>query len=81
MRGVQDRMWNSERFIVFQTGILQQTCHVTTPQAIRRRIDKSLDAWDSGRRGILVQETLCTCVKYLTVACREESEEHRDKTY
>ena len=37
MQGVRDRRWNSERFIVFQTVILQRACHVTTSHAIRRR--------------------------------------------
>ena len=42
---------------------------------------KRLDAWESGRHGMLVEDTLCTCAQYLTVACREESKEHRAQTY
>ena len=38
MQGVRNRWWNSERFIVFQTVILQQSCHVTASHAIRHRI-------------------------------------------
>ena len=38
LTGVRDRQWNTERFIVFQTVILQRVCHVTAYQAIRRRI-------------------------------------------
>ena len=30
LRGFQDRLWNSEWFIVFQTVILQQAQHFTT---------------------------------------------------
>ena len=37
LKGVRDRLWNSERFIFFQTVILQQAPHVTESQAIRRR--------------------------------------------
>ena len=37
IKGVRDRLWNSERFIFFQTVILQQAPHVTESQAIRRR--------------------------------------------
>ena len=44
MKGVRDRRWNSEWFIIFQTVILQRACHVTASQAIRRRIEKRLDA-------------------------------------
>ena len=76
-----DRLWNLERLIVFQTVILQQACHFTASQAIRQRIEKRLDACEAGRHGMLVEETLLKCTKYLTVACREESEEHRTKTY
>ena len=42
MQGVWDRRWNSERFIIFQTVILQQARHVTISHAIRRLI-----AWDA----------------------------------
>ena len=44
LKGVRDRQWNSERFIVFQTVILQQSYHVTASQAIHRRIENCLDA-------------------------------------
>ena len=44
LKGVRDRLWNSELFIVFQTMILQRACHVTTSQAIRQRIEKILGA-------------------------------------
>ena len=78
---VRNRQWNSGRFIVFQTVILQQARHITAYQEIRQRIEKRLDAWEAGHHGMLVEETLRTCAQYLTAACREESEEHRDKTY
>ena len=38
MQGVRDRRWNLERFIVFQTVILQRARHVTASHAIRRRL-------------------------------------------
>ena len=44
MQGVRDRPWNLERFIVFQTVILQRARHVAASHAIRRRIEKRLDA-------------------------------------
>ena len=49
LRGVRDRQWNSERFIVFKTVTLQRARHVTASQDIRRRIKKLLDMWEAGR--------------------------------
>ena len=45
LRGICDRQWNSERFVVFQTVTLQRARHVTTSRDIRRRIERRLDAW------------------------------------
>ena len=77
---VRNRQWNSGRFIVFQTVILQQARHITAYQAIRQRIEKRLDAWEAGHHGMLVEENLCTCSQYLIATCREESKDNRDKT-
>ena len=79
--GVRDRLWNSERFIVFQTVILQRARHVTSSQVIRRRIEKRLDAWEEGKHVMLVEDTLCTCAEYLTVARRKETAEHRAQAF
>ena len=38
LKGVRDRRWNSEQFIVFQNVILKQARDVTASQAIRRQI-------------------------------------------
>ena len=81
LHGVQDRQWNSERFINFQTVILQRARHVAASHAIQRRIEKRIDALVAGRHRMLLEETLCTCAQYLTAARREESDEHRAKTY
>ena len=45
---------------MFQTVILQRARHVTASQAIYRSIKKRLDAWEEGRHGMLVKETLHT---------------------
>ena len=60
---VQDRLWNSERFVVFQTLILQRARHVPASQSIRRRTKKILDTWEAGRHRMLIEETLRTCVQ------------------
>ena len=54
MRGVRDRLWNSERFIIFQTVILKQSQHGIASQAIRRKIEKRMDAWEAGHHRMLV---------------------------
>ena len=81
LRGGRDRRWNSERFIVFQTVTLQRALHVMASQYIRRRIDKSLDTWEAEHYEMLVEDTLRSCTQYLTTVLREETAEHRDKTY
>ena len=65
-RGVRDIWWNSEQFIVLQTVILQQSLQVTSYHTIGRRIEKRLDAWDSGIHGMLAEDMLRTCAQYLT---------------
>ena len=55
--------------------------HVTASHTIRKRIERRLNRWEAGRHGILVEEILRTCAQYLTVAHREETNEHRAKTY
>ena len=44
LTGVQQRRWNAERFIVFQTVILQRVWHITKSCNIRRQIDRRLNA-------------------------------------
>ena len=58
LRGIRDRRWNLERFIVFQTVTLQRARHVTASRDIRLWIEKRLDAWEAGRFEILVEDTL-----------------------
>ena len=81
LQGVRDRRWNSERFIVFQTVILQRARHVTASHAIWRQIEKRLEAWGGGRHAMLVGDTLRSCEDYMTTARREETAEHRAQTY
>ena len=42
---------------------------------------KRLDAWEDGKHGMLLEDTLRTCAEYLTVARREDSAEHQAQTY
>ena len=65
-----------ERFIVFQTVTLQRARHVTAYRDIGRRIEKRLDAWEVGRYGTLVEDTLRSSTQYLTAVRREETAEH-----
>ena len=77
---MRDRRWNLERFIVFQTVILQRARHVNKSQAICRRIGKRLDAWAEKKHSMLVEDTLRACGEYFTFALREEMADHRAKT-
>ena len=61
--------------------ILQRGRHVTASHKIWRRIKKRLNTWEAERHSMLVEETMRNCVQYLTAARREESEEHKAKTY
>ena len=81
LRGMPDRKWNAERFIVFQTVTLQRARHVTASRDIRRQIEKRLDAWEAGAYKMLVEDTLRSSTQYRTAVRREESAEHRAKTF
>ena len=58
LKGVQDRLWNSERFTIFQMVILQRAGHVTASQAIRQRTRNWLDSWAEGKHFMLVEDTM-----------------------
>ena len=81
LRGIRDRRWNSERFIVFKTVTLQRARHVTASRYIRWRIERRLDEWEAGRYEMLVEDTLRSSTQYLTAVRREETAEHRAKTF
>ena len=81
MKGVRESRWNSERFIMFQTVIMQQARRVTASVAICRRIKKRLDDWGEGKHAMLVNGTLQACGEYLTVSRREETSEHQSQMY
>ena len=81
LRGVCDRRWNSERFIVFQTVTLQRARHVTASRDIRRRIEKRLDAWEAENYAMLVEDMLRSCTWYLAAVRQEGTADHRAKTF
>ena len=65
----------------FSDGDSATSYHVTTSQSICQRIDKRLDAWESGCHEMLVEETLRTCMQYLTATRRDEYKEYWAKTF
>ena len=75
------RRWNTERFIVFQTAILQHFRNVTKLGNIRRRIYQRLDAWESEKHKILMEDMVRTCAQYLSTGRGEDSPDHREKVY
>ena len=81
LRRACTRRWNMDKFTVFQTATLLHVPHVTASHAIRWRIGKCLDTWEDGQNQMLVKETDHTCNQYLSKARRDNSEEHRAKTF
>ena len=79
LTGVRKHRWNEERFIVFQTVILQCARHVTSSGVIWRRINCRLDAWEAGDFEMLAEDTTRTCAQYLSTRRGEDTPEHRDK--
>ena len=75
--GVQKCRCNSERFIVFQTVILQLSQHVTSSGAVRWNIDRRLDAWEAGEFWIPVEDMAHTCTQYLCTSRGENTAEHQ----
>ena len=60
---------------------LQRARHVTASWHIRRSIEKRLDAWEAEHYAMLVEDTLRSCTQYLVTVRREETAEHRTKTF
>ena len=73
LTGFWQRHWKVERFIVFQTMILQRTRHMTNFRAIRRRINRCLYAWEAGDFEFLAEDKVRTCTQYLSTSRGEET--------
>ena len=65
LQGVTERRWNSERFIVFQSVILQRSREVKKAKDIRRRIEGRLRDWKEGKYDMLVQDTVRTSLSLI----------------
>ena len=55
-QGVEDRLWNSEKALVFVSVVLQTTPHVRKAKDIRRRLEQRMDLWDKGHFEALVDD-------------------------
>ena len=78
---VQQCRWNSERFIVFQTVIIQLSKHVNSSGAFRWNIDRRLDAWEGGEFRMPAEDTAHTCAQYISTRRGEYTAEHREKIF
>ena len=56
-RGVRERLWNSERPLVYVATILQTTPGVRRAKDIRSRLTQRMDLWDQGNYKALVDDT------------------------
>ena len=66
MQGIIDRRWNSERFIIFQSVILQRLGEVKKANDLRRQIEVRMKAWKAGKYNMLVQDTVRTSIALLS---------------
>ncbi len=55
-RGVRERLWNSERPLVFVATVLQTTPGVRRAKDIRSRLAQRMDLWDQGHFKALVDD-------------------------
>jgi hypothetical protein len=55
-RGVRERLWNSERPLVFVATVLQTTPGVRRAKDIRLRLAQQMDLWDQGHFKALVDD-------------------------
>ena len=81
LKGVVQRKWNSERFIVFQAVLLQRSPDVKRARDIRRRVETRLRLWREGRFNMLVQDTVRTSRTMISSIRRGMSDETIAKTF
>ena len=58
-------------FIVFHTVILQWACHMYWSQAIQRRVAKRLDARETDKNQMMVDDMSHMCEQYLFTSYRD----------
>ena len=78
---VTGRRSNSEKFIVFQSVILQRSREVKKTKDIRRRIEGRLRDWKEGRYDMLVQDTVRTSMSLIHDIKQGMSEEQIGKRF
>ena len=79
--GVTARRWNGERFIVFQSVILQRSGEAKKAKDIRARIQWRLKEWMAGKYDMLVQDTVRTSMGLMGDIRRGQTEEQISKTF
>ena len=72
LTGVLERRWNAERFIVFQTVIIQRARNNNILCKIRQQIDQRLDAWEGGEHKMLAEDKYFTFEQYLSAIRGED---------
>ena len=79
--GVTARRWNGERFIIFQSVILQRSSEVKKARDIRARIQWRLKEWKAGKYDMLVQDTVRTSIGLMDDTRRGQTEAQISKTF
>eukprot|EP00957_Ditylum_brightwellii_P179093 13643464-Ditylum_brightwellii.AAC.1 len=76
MDGCIERLWNSEKFLVFPMVMLQRVKGTNNSHDIRRRIEHCMDLWEAGEYDQLVEDTIATARRQLPANQKQESDEH-----
>ena len=81
LAGFRERHWEDERFVVFQTVILQRALHVSGSQATLQRLLHWLEACEESHHCMLFEDTLHLCEQFLSTSRQEDTEEKRARKY
>ena len=72
---VEGRQWNAERFIVFQTVILQRITEVRRARDIHQRVKRRIVEWREGWYRMMVEDTTRTSSAMILKVARGMPEE------
>ena len=78
---IQNRQWNADRVIIFQTVFLQHFFGVSRSINIRDRIDSRLDLWKKGSYDDLVQDSHRAAEKALGNICGNQTQDQYQFTF
>jgi hypothetical protein len=78
---VHSRTCNSEKFLLFTMVVFQRTPNVKRARDIKKRLSKRMDAWDSGKYAMLVEDTKREMQAALSTKQRGTTAAQQQSTY